>query len=113
MTYAEWKKDYSWMIKKYPGTDRIYGRNMEEKLGTQYRIEYAKVGSRWKLVRKQTESFNRIQYANTLDAVPFFRGLGGRETVTCGYCKLAYLPLEIVSLSPDRSVKVVRQFVFD
>ena len=101
------------MLEKYPGTDCIYGRDMLEKLGTLDRIDYEKVGNRWEVVSKQSVSFSRIWYANTVNAIPFFRSLGGRETVTCGYCKLAYLPIKIVSIAPGEKRKAVLQFRFD
>lgn len=51
-------------------------------------------------------------YYNTFDAVPFFRSLGGTETVSTTYCVAGYLPYSVTSISPDRQTKIVRSFFF-
>lgn len=112
MTYAEFKKTYSWMVKHYPGTDNIYS-NWDKTLGKITTTHYRRSGSRWVETDSKTEAFTGEYYANGIDAAPFFRSLGGSERITCGYTRLAYLPTEVSSISPDRQKKTVRHFAFD
>ena len=46
------------------------------------------------------------------DAAPYFRRLGGSETLTREYTKRGYLVTQIVSKSPDRQTKVIRKYTF-
>ena len=73
-------------------------------------VHYVKRGNRWFCDFNETRDTTPAFYFNTIDAIPFFRGLGGYERVTCGYCVRGYVPLEITSISPDRKEKTVRKF---
>ena len=46
------------------------------------------------------------------DTIKFFRRLGGRESVTRGYTRVGYLVVRLVSTSPDRQSKTIREFDF-
>lgn len=63
--------------------------------------------------RRTVESIDRRQYENCVDAAPFFRRLGGSETLTREYTKKGYLVTRILSYSPDRELKTERLFDFD
>jgi len=108
MTYEEMRSTYKWLKKNYP---EVSGVLNEE--GTVTKETYYKVGSRWKLAETETEHFDDRYYMNTFDAVPFFRRLGGYEKVTCQYTTLGYIPTEVVSISPDKTTKIVRKFRFE
>ena len=107
MTYEKFATSYPWLKKNYPEASRILGNE-----GTVTKETYHKVGSRWKLVETETEHFDDRFYCNTFDAVPFFRRLGGYERVTCCYTTLGYIPVEVVSISPDKQTRIVRKFEF-
>ena len=51
-------------------------------------------------------------YNNYVDSAPFFRRLGGSETLTRGYTCQGYKVVKMVSKSPDRTEKVIRTFNF-
>lgn len=113
MSYKEFKKTYSWMIKKYPETSNIYADNLKEIIGACKTTRYEKSGTRWKATETETNEMSREYYANCVDAIPFFRGLGGSERVTMGYTYQGYIPTEISSISPDGKSKVVRRFIIE
>lgn len=46
------------------------------------------------------------------DTVKWFRRLGGSETVTKGYTYEGYLVVKLVSTSPDKESKTIREFKF-
>tara|TARA_R100000005_G_C4843066_1_gene113488 strand:+ start:182 stop:475 length:294 start_codon:yes stop_codon:yes gene_type:complete len=46
------------------------------------------------------------------DTVKWFRRLGGVETITRGYTRVGYLVTKLVSTSPDRQSKTIREFDF-
>lgn len=111
MTYSEFRKTYSWTLKNYPGTSELYRDNFYGYLIGKVTIEkYEKRGKRWILVSTAREDVTPAYYFNTVDAVTWFRGAGGYERVSCGYCVRGYVPLEIASISPDRQEKTVRKF---
>lgn len=112
MTYKDFKETYSWMLKEYPGTDNIYREDMTEEIGTCEIVNYEKSGSRWKEISNQTRPISRVFYMNCVDAIPFFKGLGGTERVTMGYTRVGYIPTEISSISPDKQRKTMRVFRF-
>jgi len=112
MTYAEFKKTYPWITRETPDVTSIYSDYMMEIIGKVQIVNYEKVGRQWKEVTRQTDDMTRTAYMNIVDAVPFFRKLGGRETVTKGYTRYGYIPTEISSISPDKRNKTVRRFIF-
>ena len=49
-------------------------------------------------------------YYNIIDAIPFFKNLGGTEKVTKGYTVVGYIPTTLISTSPNKLTKVIREF---
>lgn len=109
MTYMEFYDTYSWMHKKYPDTSSFCGK-MDERVGTVRTTNYKKHGSRWVETNAETIDITGEYYCNCVDAVPFFRRIGGYEKVSMGYTFMGYIPVEIISISPSKDKKTVRKF---
>lgn len=62
---------------------------------------------------RSVESVSETHYENCVEAAPFFRRLGGSETLTREYTTKGYLVTRILSISPDGKTKVERLFDFD
>lgn len=112
MTYNEFKSVYKWTVRTYPDTTSIYKENMTEKFCTVKIINQVKAGSRWKTTEESIEEASRENYFNIVDAIPFFRNIGGRETVTKSYTKHGYIPVAIKSTSPGKTERTIREFSF-
>ena len=111
MNYNEFRKTYNWTLKHYSGTHELYNSDFYGLLLGHVTIrKYEKRGTRWYLVSESREDVTPAYYFNTVDAIPFFKALGGSERVSCGYCVRGYVPLEISSISPDKTMKTVREF---
>lgn len=76
--------------------------------------EYSRTasGKSWKAKpdRSETRQITAQNYFNYCDSIPFFKNLGGSETCDFGYTYAGYIPVEIRSIAPDRSKKIVRRF---
>lgn len=117
MSYQEFKKTYWWVLKHYPQIDRLSWQvchGDESPMGTMTETKYIRTSrsGKWKECEKTEEAFSARNYVNCVDATPFFRNLGGYERLDCGYTYTGYLPLEIVSISPDKLTRIVRRFRF-
>lgn len=111
MNYSEFRKTYAWTLKNYSGTHELFcGDFYGAHIGKVVTEKYEKRGGKWHLLTSERDDVTPAFYFNTVDAIPFFRGLGGSERVYCGYCVRGYVPLEITSISPDRAQKTVRKF---
>lgn len=110
MTYTEWKNLYKWIIKKAPDITSLYG--VENACIKLTETRYAKRGGRWIETETKAENITPEYYLNTVDAVPFFKGLGGRERLVTSYTKFGLIPVEVQSTSPDGKTKTVRRFTF-
>lgn len=66
------------------------------------------------VVENDTREIGEQQYNNIVskDTQKFFRRLGGSERATCGYTCMGYKVIRLVSYSPNREVKVIRDFEF-
>lgn len=66
-----------------------------------------------KTVENKTIDFK--QYNNIVDpnTLKWFRRLGGSETARRNYTNQGYLVTKLISTSPDKSIKVIREFNFD
>lgn len=73
-----------------------------------------KNGTRWETVGTETKEISREFYRNATDekAIKFFRRLGGIETIQKNYTKWGFLPVRILSTSPDRQQRIIREFDF-
>lgn len=76
--------------------------------------EYSRTdsGKSWRSKPDETETrrISAENYYNYCDSIPFFKNLGGSETCDFGYTYAGYIPVEIRSIAPDYSKKVVRRF---
>jgi len=113
MTYQDFRKTYYRTLKKYPGMDRIYFSDMYTDVGYFRTVNYKKRGTKWVETERRVEKLTPAFYCNCVDAVPFFRSLGGYERVELGYSYYGYLPLILTSINPDRTEKTVRVFFTD
>lgn len=109
MTYQEFKAKYKNILKKYPDLADGFGRDYRITLTTE---NYEKNGSRWTLVDEKTQDVTFEQYLNSVDASPFFKGLGGKESVSKSYTIIGLIPVEIRSTSPDGRKKTIRKYKF-
>lgn len=73
-----------------------------------------KRGCKWETIETKTEEISKEFYNNTVDprAIRFFRRLGGIETVQRNYTEYGYLPIRILSTSPDRQKRIIKEFSF-
>ena len=111
MNYDDFRKTYKWILKKYPETSNFFNRNdITIKMVVN---RYYKNGTKWSLTESLTENITPENYLNVVDAVPFFKNLGGYEKIDAGYTKYGYIPKFSNSISPDRTEKITRQFIFD
>lgn len=111
MTYKEFKQVYKWIISKCPDITALFG--IDEKVITVTETRYTKRGNRWQEVASTTEEMTPEYYLNTVDAVPFFRNLGGHERLEKAYTKHGLIPVAVHSTRPDGKEKVVRRFKFN
>lgn len=113
MTYKEFKSTYKWLVKHYPETTNLYSETLDEIIGTAKTERFKKFGSRWVKTEEKTSAITAEYYCNTIDAVWFFRNLGGSERVTMNYTKKGYLPIKVNSINPSRDEKTVITFCFN
>ena len=66
----------------------------------------------YELVKTEEREMERENYKNYVEAAPFFRRLGGSETLDRSYTCAGYLVNKITSKSPDRQKKNVARFYF-
>lgn len=113
MTYKEFKQTYSYLSKEYPDASCFLADDKwNEDIITLKKTKYEKRGSRWHMVDEETESVCGRYYCNAVDAVPWFRNLGGKEVVSTRYTKYGKIPYLIHSISPDRKEKYVFEYNF-
>ena len=109
MSYSEFKKNYPYSNKHY-NIDSLFsfsGTITEEK--TYY--ERNENRGRWIENGTETETVSTEYYMNVIESTPFFKRCGS-EKVYKGYSLVGYIPLEIVSISPCKTEKIVRKFYF-
>ena len=75
---------------------------------TETRIENGKITTEVKTIDK--EQYDNITNVETLK---WFRRLGGSETARKNYTSKGYIVTKLVSTSPDKSTKVIREFNFN
>lgn len=61
---------------------------------------------------KPSTEITEDHYNNFIESAPFFRSLGGSETLTKGYTCEGYKVVKIVSKAPCKTEKVIREFDF-
>lgn len=109
MPYIEFCKKFHRTLKRYPGMECTYNLHYAYEVIT---TKYYKVGSKWheKTEEKTVETVPGNYYMNMIDAIPFFRNLGGSERVQMGYTLAGYIPTQLSSISPDGKEKILRNF---
>lgn len=110
--YSQFRTDYSWALKKYPDTYNFYDK-YDIDCGTLETINYEKQGNRWVQVESETKPFTGMNYMNIIEGSPFFKNLGGRESIETCRTRFGIIPCKITSISPDRTKKTVRIMSFD
>lgn len=108
MSYSEFKETYNYAVKQWPDVTSAFGNPKYKFVETEEK--YKKNGSKWEMVESEMNEVSFINYMNVIDAVPFFRGLGGKEQVTTSYTALGKVPVEIKSTSPDGTEKTIRKY---
>lgn len=72
-------------------------------------------GKSWKKNpdRVTIESVDNVFYTNYVAAIPFFAKWGnGSCRARWNYTLAGYLPVDIVTISPDRQIKITASFAF-
>ena len=108
MTYDEMKREYKFTLKNYPAVSNLF----EAKNIICTTTREIKNGSRWKAENTTTKKISGEYYFNCLESVPFFRSLNGKEKVVRAYTKFGYVPVRLVSTSPDGTERTIREFTF-
>ena len=113
MNYKEFQATYKKAFRAYPNISELYQDIPTDSICL-VNIHYEKSGSKWKETARKEEMINFIHYLNIVDpcTIQFFRNLGGYERVNKSYTKHGLLPVEIVSINPDRTIKSVYRFSF-
>ena len=109
LLYTEWKKLYNYSCKQWPDVTSLYGKEIEIKVTI---TNQNKDGRRWTTSEKETKTIKPEFYMNTIDAVPFFKAIGGKEKVEKTYTKYGLIPVRIVSTRPDGNKRTIREFKF-
>ena len=62
----------------------------------------------------ETETITADFYKNYIESVPFFNnfGYGASCRAYSGYCVAGYIPLKVVTVSPNQEKKIVATFCF-
>ena len=81
---------------------------MEEKNIKMVEKRYYKAGKSWKLSESKEENINKEYYLNIVNSVKFFRNLGGYERASKSYTTAGYIVTSLISISPDKTTKIVR-----
>mgnify|MGYP000948769275 CR=1 FL=1 len=78
---------------------------LEKKAGTK---------NAYKEVSKEVTEVTERQYKLTTndDTIKWFRRLGGSQSVTRGYTYAGYVVIKLVSTSPDKQNKTIREYKY-
>ena len=74
--------------------------------------EYIKKGSKWVLKNSIEKNITNDNYNNVFNSIQFFKNLGGSEKVYKNYTYAGYIPTKLVSISPDKQTKIIRNYEF-
>lgn len=108
-SYKELKSIYAWLLKNYPDASSAIGY---DNIGYS-EASYKKVGNKWSEIGTENDKVDWEFYFNTMDAVPTFRNMGGKEKVEVKYTKVGKVPFRVTSINPDGTEKIVREFNFN
>ena len=112
ITYDQFKDDYTWALKKYPDTYRFYDK-YDVVCGTMETTNYEKQGNRWIQIESDIKDITGRMYMNIIDATPFFKNLGGKESVSKCATRYGYIPCQIISTNPNGTERTTRKMTFD
>ena len=56
-----------------------------------------------------TEEITTEEYDNIFSSVDFFKSLGGTEKIYKTYTLAGYIPTRLISISPNKEIKIVRK----
>ena len=106
--------DYKWTLKNYPGTSTLFYTDSSYT----FRIEIVTYerpvkNSKWIETARKIELIDNRFYFNTIESTPFMRTIGGYEKIELNYTKFGYIPVKVVSISPDKVKKIERRFIFE
>ena len=79
---------------------------------TETRISKTESKKSWKR-KADSEEVKEIDfqnYFNYLSSVQFFKNLGGTERITKSYTISGYIPTKLISISPNKDIKIIREF---
>ena len=107
MTYDEMKANYKFTLKNYPSVSAVF----ETKNIICTTTKELKNSSRWTVENTTTETIDYEYYLNCLESIPFFRRLG-TERVKKAYTHFGYIPVRLISTSPDGTERTIREFTF-
>jgi hypothetical protein len=62
--------------------------------------------------KSKTKELTEEQYNNMINSAPFFRRLGGSETLIKRQTARGYCVVRHTSRSPDRKLKILREYNF-
>ena len=108
-SYKELKSIYAWLLKNYPDASSAIGY---DNIGYS-EASYKKVGNKWSETGTENDKVDWEFYFNTMDAVPTFRNMGGKEKVEVKYTAVGKVPFKVTSINPDGTEKIVREFNFN
>lgn len=111
MNYKEFRASYKATLKKYPDIDTLFCF-LDSKVITETITHYTKKGGRWIETETKEALIPARYYYNVLDAVPFFKNLGGYERIETKYTKHGLIPVRVTSINPSRDEKTVRSYKF-
>ena len=107
MTYEEMKANYKFTLKNYPSVSALF----ENKNIICTTTREMKNGSRWISSSATEEVIDYEFYFNCLESIPLFRRLG-TERVKKAYTHFGYIPVRLISTSPDGTERTIREFKF-
>ena len=55
------------------------------------------------------EEITTKEYDNIFSSIDFFKSLGGSERIYKNYTLAGYIPTKLVSISPDKEIKIIRK----
>ena len=89
-----------------------YDYNFERYEVKEVKEEYIKKGSKWVLENTEEKIITSDNYNNVFNSVQWFKNLGGSEKVYKNDTCAGYIPTKLVSISPDKQIKIIRVYEF-
>jgi len=62
---------------------------------------------------EETKGITSQQYKRYEESAPYFRRMGGTETIKRDYTSQGYKMVKLTSKSPDKETKIIRTFKFN